>query len=80
MKHLTHQLPINTMEQSNSKRYVVEVQYDADTDDYYIDLPPEVLAETGWQPGDVLTWTDLGNQQWQLSTATSTTPTSTSTT
>lgn len=60
-------------------QYTIEVQYDADADDYYIELPPEVLAETGWQPGDELTWTDLGDQQWQLSKATPTTPASTST-
>jgi hypothetical protein len=52
------------------RRYTVEVQYDADTDDYYIELPPEVLAETGWQAGDVLIWTDLGDQQWQLTKST----------
>jgi hypothetical protein len=46
--------------------YTAEVQYDADTDNYYIQLSAEILATAGWQPGDQLLWTDLGDQQWQL--------------
>ena len=49
------------------RRYIVEVQHDADTDDYYIQFTDEMLAELGWQVGDTLTWTDLGDQRWQLS-------------
>jgi hypothetical protein len=62
------------------RRYTVEVQYDADTDDYYIQFTDEMLAQVGWQPGDVLTWTDLGDQRWQLSKPTPTPPASISTT
>jgi hypothetical protein len=47
--------------------YTVEVQYDAETDDYYIQLSAEMLAATGWQPGDQLLWTQTGDQEWQLS-------------
>jgi uncharacterized protein YuzE len=52
------------------RHYTVEVQYDADTDDYYIQFTDEMLAQVGWQAGDVLTWTDLGDQQWQLTKST----------
>ena len=51
--------------------YTVDVQYDADTDDYYIQFTDEMLAQLGWQVGDVLKWKDLGNQKWQLTRSTS---------
>lgn len=62
------------------RRYIVEVQYDADTDDFYIQFTDEMLAAFAWKPGDVLTWTDLGDQQWLLSKTTPTPPASISTT
>ena len=49
----------------------MEVQYDAETDDYYIQLSDEMLAQTGWQPGDQLLWTQTGDQQWTLTRSTS---------
>jgi hypothetical protein len=54
---------------TEAHRFVVDVQYDADTDDYYIQFTDEMLALTGWQAGDALEWQDLGNQQWQLTRA-----------
>jgi hypothetical protein len=56
---------------TDTHRFVVDVQYDADTDDYYIQFTDEMLALTGWQAGDALEWQDLGNQQWQLTRASS---------
>ncbi len=60
---------------TDTHRFVVDVQYDADTDDYYIQFTDEILALTGWQVGDELIWQDLGNQQWQLTRAPDKTPT-----
>jgi len=54
---------------TDTHRFVVDVQYDTDTDDYYIQFTDEMLALTGWQAGDKLIWQDLGNQQWQLTRA-----------
>jgi hypothetical protein len=48
-------------------RFVIDVQHDAATDDYYIQFTDEMLAVTGWQLGDELTWTQLDDQTWQLS-------------
>jgi hypothetical protein len=59
---------------ADTHRFVVDVQYDADTDDYYIQFTDEMLALTGWQVGDELVWQDLGNQQWQLTRAPAKTP------
>jgi len=30
-------------------------------------LSAEILAATGWQPGDQLLWTQMDDQTWQLS-------------
>jgi hypothetical protein len=59
---------------TQARRFVVDVQYDADTDDYYIQFTDEMLALTGWQAGDALIWQELGNQQWQLTRAPAKTP------
>lgn len=50
--------------------YIVQVQHDAETDDYYIQLSDEMLAQTGWQPGEQLLWTQTGDQQWTLTRST----------
>lgn len=50
--------------------YIVQVQHDAETDDYYIQLSDEMLAQTGWQPGDQLLWTQTGDQEWTLTRST----------
>lgn len=44
----------------------VAVKYDVDTDEYYIDLPEEVLKETGFKPGDTIVWTDNKNGSFSL--------------
>ena len=52
---------------STVQSYTAEVQYDAETDDYYSQFTDEMLAITGWQIGEELTWTQLDDQTWQLS-------------
>jgi hypothetical protein len=52
---------------TDTNRFTVEIQHDAETDDYYIQFTDEMLAITGWQLGDELTWTQLDDQTWQLS-------------
>jgi len=29
-------------------------------------FPPDLMTEAGWQEGDVLKWSDLGNGTWSL--------------
>ena len=52
---------------TDTHRYMVDVQHDAETDDYYIQFTDEMLAQAGWQIGDELTWTQLDDQSWKLS-------------
>lgn len=37
-----------------SHRYVLRVEEDEHTGDYYVTLPNELLDETGWEYGDEL--------------------------
>jgi hypothetical protein len=48
------------------KQYTVPVQYDAETDDYYLQFTDDMLTQVGWQIGDTLTWTRLDDHSWQL--------------
>ena len=61
---------------TDPSRFVVDVQHDAETDDYYIQFTDEMLAQTGWQIGEELTWTQLDDQTWQLSKTSKTSKTS----
>lgn len=53
----------------NKKSWVIKVQEDPETGDGIIELPPELLEETGWVEGTRLVWTDMGNHSWSLSKA-----------
>jgi len=36
--------------------WVVELEEDPETGDLMMPLPPELLKDLGWVPGDTLTW------------------------
>jgi len=36
--------------------FSTEVQYDSETDEYLLTLPPELLEEMQWEEGDILEW------------------------
>jgi hypothetical protein len=40
----------------NINEYSTEVQYDSDTEDYFITIPPSLVDELQWVEGDVLEW------------------------
>ena len=40
----------------NINEFSTEVQYDSETDDYFLTIPDEILDELEWQEGDVLEW------------------------
>ena len=39
-----------------SKTYEVEIQKDAETDDLFFEIPPELLENLNWKTGDDLKW------------------------
>jgi len=46
--------------------WTVKLEEDPETGDAVIKFPEDLLAVTGWQEGDVLSWEDLGNGSWSL--------------
>ena len=52
------------METNN--RWTLEIEEDPATGDAILTFPPDLLAAAGWQEGDTLVWTDLGDGSWQL--------------
>ena len=46
--------------------YILDVK-EAPDGDLYIELPDEVLKESGFEIGDTLLWKDMGNNSFQLS-------------
>lgn len=49
------------------KSYIVDVQHDKETDDYFIELNEEILKASGFNIGDELVWTKLENGSYQIS-------------
>ena len=39
-----------------TKTYSVDVQKDKQTDDLFVELPPELMGNLGWKTGDDLKW------------------------
>jgi len=46
--------------------WTLTVEEDPETGDGILTFPEDFLEQTGWQEGDELVWTDLGNDSWQL--------------
>jgi len=49
---------VNQREHDMTSSWVVEVQEDPETGDAVLEFPPALMAQTGWQEGDTLTWQD----------------------
>jgi bifunctional DNA-binding transcriptional regulator/antitoxin component of YhaV-PrlF toxin-antitoxin module len=45
----------------------VVVQEDAETGEYFLQLPPELLELQNWKEGDELEWTEGEDGSWFLS-------------
>ena len=46
----------------SSNKYITKVQQYKDTEDYYIEIPEEIINELNWQEGDEISWT-VDNEQ-----------------
>ncbi len=40
---------------------IVPIQYDEATGDYFIEFPPSMIAQLGWQENDTLLWEEAGD-------------------
>lgn len=47
--------------------YEVITQTDPETGDLILPLPPELLAQMGWQEGDALDWNQDDQGRWVIS-------------
>ena len=54
------------MTEVGKKSWTLEVEEDPETGDAILKFPEDLLETTGWQEGDTLNWTDLGNGTWSL--------------
>ena len=50
----------------SNKSWILEVNRTTGTDDFFIELNDEILAETGFKIGDELEWADRGDGSWSL--------------
>lgn len=46
--------------------WTIQVRQDGKTKELYLELPPEALAQVGWDIGDDLIWEELDSNSWSL--------------
>lgn len=44
----------------------IEIKKDLKTDELYIELPDDLLANLGWSVGDKIEWQDNKDSSWTL--------------
>lgn len=50
----------------DDNRWIVNVQEDGKTKELYLTLPPEALAQVGWDIGDNLIWEEMPGGAWSI--------------
>jgi len=50
--------------QTGLNSWTIQVHEDGKTKELYIELPPEALAQVGWDIGDDLIWEELDSGSW----------------
>lgn len=45
---------------------IVPIQLDESTGDYFIEFPPDMIAQLGWQENDTLIWTENSDGTFTL--------------
>ncbi len=48
------------------KRWTVKVEEDPKTGDLVLPFSPDMLAQVGWDFGDIIQWIDNNNGSWTL--------------
>jgi hypothetical protein len=54
------------MTQPTEQRWTVTVEEDPNTHELVMPFPPDLLAQMGWDFGDVLTWKDNNDGSFSL--------------
>lgn len=50
----------------DNNRWIIEVKGHAGSDELYIELPPDALHQMGWDPGDIIVWTEKEDGSFML--------------
>ena len=62
-KQLTNKEPYYKLKDNN---WVVTVQENGEDKELYVELPPEMLNQVGWDDGDTLIWEELDHGGWSI--------------
>ena len=62
-KQLTNKEPYYKLRDNN---WVVTVQENGEDKELYVELPPEMLNQVGWDDGDTLIWEELDHGGWSI--------------
>ena len=52
--------------QTGLNSWTIQVQEDGKAKELFIELPPEALAQVGWDIGDDLIWEELDSGSWNI--------------
>ena len=52
--------------QTGENNWIIQVQENGKTKELFIEIPPEALAQVGWDIGDDLIWEELDNGSWSI--------------
>ena len=56
----------NFKRRQNAMKATVDVQFDENTGDYFIELPPDILNAAGLDIGDTIIWEKLDKDSWTI--------------
>ena len=56
----------NFKRRQNAMKATVEVQLDEYTNDYFIELPPDILQAAGLKEGDTIIWEKINDESWTI--------------
>ena len=56
----------NFKRRQNAMKATVDVQYDEYTGDYFIELPPDILAAANLAAGDTILWEKIDDDSWTI--------------
>ena len=56
----------NFKRRQNAMKATVDIQYDENTGDYFIELPPDILDAANLVVGDTILWEKLDDTSWTI--------------
>jgi uncharacterized membrane protein (UPF0127 family) len=56
----------NFKRRQNAMKATVQIQFDEYTGDYFIELPPDILAAANLAVGDTIIWEKLDESCWSI--------------